>query len=262
MSTALPTFGFVTVHADALADGMAQESAWLEQAAAGGRAAAHLWRGARSLVVPRRYERLPLWAEACAQSAAEGWPVRLRASGGGLVPQASGVWNLSLVWRAAGAAPADTESLYLELAAELSAALARLGIAARPQAVQGSFCDGRFNLAVNGRKCIGTAQAWRRISGQPAVLLHAVILVSADPDLLTGAANRLESLAGSCARYRADVLVSLAQAWSAAHGGDAPPPDFDQQLVHVLAERFARIVPPRAQPCAAAAQPAAAQDLS
>lgn len=244
----LPVFGFVTVHEAALHDGVAREADWLAQVAASGRALAHLWRGEQALVVPRGHQRLPRWAEACAATAAAGWPVQLRASGGGLVPQGPGVLNLSLIWPGGGASPSGTDAIYRALTGDLAAAFARLGIAAAAQAVDGSFCDGRFNLAVGGRKCVGTAQAWRRVGGRPLVLAHAVIVASADPAVLTEAANRFEAAAGSTRRYRADALTSLAAAWCDAHRQPAAPADLERRIVTVIAERFARIVPPRVHP--------------
>jgi len=117
---------------------------------------------------------------------------------------------------------------------------------ARP--VEGSFCDGRFNLAVGGRKCVGTAQAWRRVAGRPLVLAHAVIVATADAAELIAAANRFEAAAGSARRYRADAVTSLAQAWSAAHGEVAAPADLEQRIITALTERFARLVPPHLEP--------------
>jgi len=244
----LPVFGFVTVHEAALSDGVACERDWLVRVAATGRAAAHLWRSTPALVAPRSHERLPRWTQACAASAAGGWPVQLRLSGGGLVPQGPGVLNLSLIWPAGSASPAGTDAIYRTLTDDLAAAFARLGIEARAQAVEGSFCDGRYNLAVGGRKCAGTAQAWRRVDGRPLVLAHAVIIATADPVALTLAANRFEATAGSLRRYRADALTNLAQAWCDAHRERAAPSDLQQRITTVIAERFARIVPPRVHP--------------
>lgn len=244
----LPVFGFVTVHQVVLADGVACERDWQARVAATGRAVAHLWRGKPALVAPRSHERLPRWAQASAASAAEGWPVQLRESGGGLVPQGPGVLNLSLIWPAGGAGPSGTDAIYRALTDDLAAAFARLGIEARAQPVEGSFCDGRYNLAVGGRKCVGTAQAWRRVDGRPLVLAHAVIVATADPVVLTDAANRFEAAAGSSRRYRADALTSLAQAWCDAHRERAAPVDLERRIVTVIAERFARIVPPRVHP--------------
>ena len=241
----LPVFGFVSVHDVALPDGTAREADWLSGVAASGRPVAHLWRGTAGFVVPRSYERLPHWSQACVHGAATGWPVQVRSSGGGLVPQGPGVWNLSLAWPAPGAAPTGTDGIYRALTAELGAAFARLEIVAEAQAVEGSFCDGRFNLAVGGRKCVGTAQAWRRIGGHAVVLAHAVIVVDADPVVLTEAANRFEAAAGGARRYRADALTSLAGAWCVAHHQAHPPDDFDQRVLTRVAERFARLVAPR-----------------
>ncbi len=239
----LPVFGFVSVHQLPLADGIAAEAEWMASAAATGRAAAHLWRGEPGLVVPRSCTALPGWP-----AAAKAHRVLVRASGGGVVPQGPGLLNLSMVWRTdarddASSAPIGTEAIYRALYDGLAAALARLGIAATPQAVAGSFCDGRFNLAVAGRKLAGTAQSWRRVGGKPVVLAHAVIVVDADPQALAEAANAFERDLGSARRYRADALTSVALAWQQAHGR-APAADLQDRLSAALAERFAQVLAP------------------
>lgn len=232
----LPPFGHVAVHRAPVADGPAQEAAWLAEAAASGRAAAHLWQATEGLVVPRSLTHGAAWPEAGAAG------VRVRASGGGIVPQGPGVWNLSLVWPAPAARPEGTDAVYRALCDGLIAAFARLGIAAAPQAVEGSWCDGRWNLAAGGRKFVGTAQAWRRIGGRPMVLAHAVIVSSADPAALTDRANALEVMLGQPPRYRADALTSVARA-----AGLPPGPPLDERVAMLVAEQFARVVPPRPQ---------------
>ncbi|MGL6110123.1 MAG: lipoyl protein ligase domain-containing protein [Rubrivivax sp.] len=239
----LPLFGFVCVHERPLADGIAAEAEWMASAAATGSAAAHLWHGEPALVVPRSYTTLPGWP-----AAAQAHRVLVRASGGGVVPQGPGLLNLSLVWRADAdaneGAPSGTEAIYRALCDALAGALARLGIAAAPQAVQGSFCDGRFNLAVAGRKLVGTAQSWRRVAGMPVVLAHAVIAVDADPLALTESANAFERDLGSGRLYRAEALTSVALAWQQAHGR-APDVDLVDRLSTALAEHLARVPVPR-----------------
>jgi len=234
----LPAFGFVSVHKRSLADGIACEAEWMACAAATGRAGAHLWHGEPGLVVPRSYMALPGWA-----AAARSHAVQVRTSGGGVVPQGPGVLNLSLIWRTEHAAPCATETIYRALCGLLVRAMVRLGIDAAPQAVSGSFCDGRFNLAAGGRKLAGTAQSWRRIAGQAVVLAHAVIVVDADPQALTEVANAFERDLGSGRQYRAEALTSVAQAWQRSHGGAAPA-DLQAQVAKVLAEQFARMVEP------------------
>lgn len=236
---ALPTFGFVTVHRQPLADGVSHEAGWLAGSAALGQPSAHLWTAPVGIVVPRRYTARPGWA-AVAADARHG-EVQVRASGGGLVPQGPGVWNLSLAWPAPGTVPTGTEAIYQGLCAALAAALARLGVACSPQAVTGSFCDGRYNLAAQGRKLAGTAQAWRRVQGVPMVLTHAVLVVDADPVALTIRANAVETVLGATTRYQADALTSVALA--------CPDPrhrsDIEARTITVLAEQFARVAPAR-----------------
>jgi lipoate-protein ligase A len=235
----LPTFAFVSVHPEALADGIAREAEWLAGCAASKRALAHLWHGPSGFIVPRRYALLPGWASLGREHAAA---VQVRASGGGLVPQGPGVWNLSLMWPAASATPSATDAIYRALCGELAAALARLGIRAAAQAVKGSFCDGRYNLAVGGRKLVGTAQAWRRVAGQPVVLAHAVIIVAADPVSLTERANAFEAALGTVTRYRADAVTSVAEA--AASDDNR----IEGQTLRVVAEQFAHLLVPHVTP--------------
>jgi lipoate-protein ligase A len=235
----LPAFGFVSIHHRSLADGIACEAEWMACAAATGRAGAHLWHGAPGLVVPRSYTALPGWA-----AAARSHAVQVRTSGGGVVPQGPGVLNLSLVWRTEHAVPCGTEAIYRALCGELTRAMARLGIEAAPQAVSGSFCDGRFNLAAGGRKLAGTAQSWRRIAGQSVVLAHAVIVVDANPQALTDVANAFERDLGCARQYRAEALTSVAQAWQQSHGRAAPA-DLQAQVAQALAEQFAQMLAPR-----------------
>jgi lipoate-protein ligase A len=209
------------------------EADWQAASAALGQASAHLWTAPVGIVVPKRCAALPGWP---ALDGRHG-EVQVRASGGGVVPQGPGVWNLSLAWPAPSAIPTATEAVYRGLCATLAAALARLGATASPQAVDGSFCDGRHNLAVQGRKLVGTAQAWRRVDGVPMVLAHAVIVVDANPGELTARANAFEAALGTATRYRTEALTSVRLA--------SGQTDIEARTLAALAEQFARVVPAR-----------------
>lgn len=201
-------------------DPLHAEQALLEQAGAG-RWLAHLWQAPVSLVVPRSYLRHAKLDTARRDFAARGCPVWLRLSGGGLVPQGPGILNLSLAYPVRGGAGTCAEAVYLHLCEVLAGALETLGLRTHWQAVDGSFCDGRFNLAwgppESARKIAGTAQYWRRVAGAEdatlhVVLAHAVLLVSADPEEINRRANDFEAAIGSGRHYRADKVVSVAQA--------------------------------------------------
>lgn len=215
------------------------ELEWLELAL-DGRATAALWTGVPGLVAPLSYRRHAELEAACAASAARGWPVRLRRSGGGVVPQGPGILNLSLAYPCAGRPGDLAEAVYADLCAVLADALGGMGIVAAAQAVDGSFCDGRFNLAVAdgdgaARKIAGTAQYWRHAAGRHAVLAHALLIVDADPVFLSAAANRFEAALGSGRQYDAGALTSVALAWSAAHSGEPRPADLSTEVSRRIA---------------------------
>ncbi|MEI7535959.1 MAG: lipoate--protein ligase family protein [Comamonadaceae bacterium] len=211
---------------------------WLTQALEG-QSTAVVWRAQPGLVAPLSYRRYANLAEVSAASMAQGWPIRLRRSGGGVVPQGPGILNLSLAYPCQGAPGAMAESVYAHLCGVLSRALATLDIACGPGLVTDSFCDGRFNLAVPAqgklRKIAGTAQYWRRTNGYQAVLAHALLLVDADPELLSAQANRFEAALASGLHYEAKTLTSVALCWSASHPGRAIPTDLSSTVAQQIA---------------------------
>jgi lipoate-protein ligase A len=202
-------------------DPLDAETALLARAAAGD-AVAHIWEAPVSLIVPRSYQRYAPLDDARAEFSRRGCPVWLRLSGGGLVPQGPGILNLSLAYPVRATMGALSEAVYLHLCTLIADALRSLGVLTHWQAVEGSFCDGRFNLAWgpgdDARKIAGTAQYWRRIQHADAdtplyaVLAHAVLLVDADPIEINERANAFEALIGSGRRYEEMKVVTVAQA--------------------------------------------------
>lgn len=199
--------------AEPAADGRADEDL-IPQAAALG-PVARVWDAPQGLVVPRTYAALPGFERACAVFADEGWPVSVRQSGGGVVPQGRGILNLSLAVPVVGRPLDHSEALYRLICEIIQAALAPMGIEARTEAVAGSFCDGRFNLAVGmpARKIVGTAQVWRRVPHGPPQqhvgLAHALILAQVDTGALTARANQLEAMLGTDRRYQPERIASV-----------------------------------------------------
>jgi hypothetical protein len=61
---------------------------------------------------------------------------------------------------------------------------------------------------------------------------------------LTERCNALEAALGNERRYRAGAVTSVARAWSAAHGGAAPPPDLAERVEQAVAEQFAHVLAP------------------
>jgi lipoate-protein ligase A len=117
----------------------------------------------------------------------------------------------------------------------LARALAALHIDARPRAVAGAFCDGRFNLAVGTRKIAGAAQYWRGAGDRHAVLAHALLLVDADTTALTALANDFEAALQSERRYDANAITTVAREWCSTQVGGTPPSDLMARVQRQIA---------------------------
>jgi lipoate-protein ligase A len=223
---------------------LALEQRLLDLAAAGGAHAA-VWQCAPALVVPPSYRRFEPFEAECTRFAAAGWPVSVRRSGGGLVPQGPGVVHLSLAWRTPSGMGEAMEAIYLGLCGLLQQAFEAFGLHALAQAVEGSFCDGRFNLALHGRKAVGTAQYWKRVSpAEHVVLAHACVLVDADLALLVRRANEFEAALGSGRRYGVEAVTNLA---AQRPNHDAPAlsaATFAQRLAQLVAGRGVHTMAP------------------
>lgn len=179
--------------------------------------AACIWQAPDSLVVPRSYRRFDAFEQACAHFAGQDHPIIVRQTGGGIVPQGPGILNVSLAYPVHGPAMHHSEPGYRLICDLLSAALLQLEIAAFPAAVEDSFCDGRYNLAVEhqGRtvKVAGTAQMWKRLPGTPDAhigLVHALVLVDTDTTALTELINTFEEAIGNDRRYSPLSVISIA----------------------------------------------------
>lgn len=203
-----------------------------------GGALASIWQTRRSLVVPRSYRRFEAFESACERFALQGWPVTVRQTGGGIVPQGPGIINLSLAYRVHGPPMQHSEPAYRLICRLLADALRVMGIEAFPAPVEGSFCDGRYNLAVRRRsevvKLAGTAQSWRRIPGsrdEYMGLVHALVLLDTDTLAVTERANTFEASLGSERRYQADKVVSVAELLGTSQGLRA---DFEAALKQAL----------------------------
>ncbi|MEL6186862.1 MAG: hypothetical protein AAFU79_19740 [Myxococcota bacterium] len=163
------------------------------------------WTTVRSMVVPRAMTRRGGFREAQASLEERGFPIVVRASGGGLVPQGPGILNISVTLptrRHEG--PAND---YAWLCGQLRAFVGGYGFDARTGAVPGSFCDGEHNVVVTGRKLAGTAQ--RR--GQARSLLHAVILVDPELEPALEAVRCARAHLGDPAPLRSEAHVTLSE---------------------------------------------------
>lgn len=169
-----------------------------------------VWRTSQSIIVPRGFPGRDGFADAVSAMAARGFPVFERDTGGDLTPQSPGVINLSMVFRLNGANP-NIKAAYLRLVQPVIEFLReRYNLAADVCAVPGAFCDGAYNIAIDGRKLAGTAQRWRLIGGEgsarkAAVLGHVAVMADVELTPAIDALNEFYAVA------RIDRHIDLAK---------------------------------------------------
>jgi len=142
----------------------------------------------------------------------------LRESGGEPVPQSSATVNIALVY-AQPASDLDRDRIeiaYRRLCQPILDVLSDLGGAASLGEVEGAFCDGRFNVNLDGRKMVGTAQRWRQSQGgtRPVVLAHGALLVDNERQEMAAAVNRFNEICELEQRVRADSHIALREAFA------------------------------------------------
>ncbi len=173
-----------------------------------GQAGFAIWQTTPGLVVTRPEARLAGFERASASLAADGWPIVVRGSGGGAVPQGSGLLNLTRVRRISPSAALSVESEYESFCGLLKSAFASFGVATRYGDVDGSFCDGRYNLVAGDRKLVGTAQRWSFRDNDRIAMAHALILIDADLSAACDAINHFYDIAGSDRRVRPEATIN------------------------------------------------------
>lgn len=132
-----------------------------------------------ALVCPAAYARRPGFSDAADASSRRGWPVALRRTGGGVVPLGPDVMNICLTF--SQTSRFSIQDGYEALTRVLRNGLGAAGPLLETGATPGSFCDGDWNLSINGRKLVGTAQRRRPLGhGNIRVLAHALILIQGD----------------------------------------------------------------------------------
>jgi len=198
-----------------------------------------LWQSEPALVVSQTDRNLPQFAEAVRCAAAEGWPVSVRSTGGTAVALVPGVVNVGLIapWRATR--PSLEQGFEL-VCAPLITALARFGVTASIGSAPQAFCDGRFNVLVGARKIAGTSQRHASQGAGGALLIHAAVLVDADPASLTAVVARFYDRAGRATHLDATTVTSLSQCVSHPGAGDLPR-KFVATLSDVLTQKAGNI---------------------
>lgn len=139
-----------------------------------------LWQNSPGLVLSRYDTRHPGFEEIRDYFSTINIPFFIRSSGGTVVPHGPGVLNVSLVF-SSGKKQITLGESYFILCSLVGDVLASLGINCDVSKVEGAFCDGRYNLTIQGRKVGGTAQRLKIDSnGRHSFLSHMCVLLDVD----------------------------------------------------------------------------------
>ena len=172
-----------------------------------------LWRTSPCLVVTPLLANRPAFAAAAEASARRGWPVVVRRTGGGPVPQTSGTLNVSLAYAVARDRVPSIDAAFKQFADGLLAALKTFGAVGAVGEIEGSCCPGRYDIAIGGQKIIGIAQRRRQGAkdGQllAAVLVHAMVWAEGSLNPEIDLLERFLEEAGAPTKFRRDVMGTL-----------------------------------------------------
>jgi len=148
---------------------------------------------------------------------AHGWQLEQRKTGGSPVPQTSGVLNFSAVYPWPEDIQFSTHKSYQLLISILEQWLSKYGISAQVGEVDAAYCNGAYNLSLQNKKFIGTAQRIRRTSDvngsrNVGILAHAFILINPNISSLVDAVNRCYQQSGQCGSFTRAAMTSLIEA--------------------------------------------------
>jgi len=180
-----------------------------------------LWRVQPCLVVTPLLAHRADFTAAAETSRARGWPVVVRRTGGGPVPQIAGTLNVSLALATPRGEAPGIDPAFRGFADWLCAALRGCGLAPETGEIAGSCCPGRYDISIPAehgpRKIIGIAQRRRQGSKDgallAAILVHAMVWLDGDlPDGIDALETLLRDAGASeaFARSRMGTLQEIA----------------------------------------------------
>jgi len=152
------------------------------------------WQSTQGLCLTRKEHRLPHFAQAKAALAAQGHELATRRSGGTVVAQGAGILNITQLSLDYG--PRNIGRSYMEFCKSMQTRFAALGFEVEIGPVSGSYCDGDYNLILDGKKLAGTSQRWVKGPDKAFITLnHAVILITANGSEATQRVNMFHAIA-------------------------------------------------------------------
>jgi len=141
---------------------------------------------------------------------ADDWKLLSRKTGGAPVPQCQGIINLSHLYVWDDATPYSINQGYENLCQVLKDFFSLYELNSETHATEFSYCDGDFNININGRKIVGTAQRIiLKKGGGKIILAQACILIDAVLEEIIKPINLCYQLCEKEERVKAQVHTTL-----------------------------------------------------
>ncbi len=141
---------------------------------------------------------------------AEKWLLQARKTGGAPVPQCPGIINLSHLYLWSNDTPYSITQAYANLCTVLHGFFRQFNLVSQAHATEFSYCDGDYNINLNGKKIVGTAQrVILKKGGGKIVLAQAFILIDVILDELVKPVNLCYQLSDKTERVKAQVHTAL-----------------------------------------------------
>jgi lipoate-protein ligase A len=163
----------------------------------------------KTLVLPsgNKWHTCPNLTEKLSQI---GWDLYSRKTGGAPVPQIKGVLNVSYMYALENGQSYSIPKSYAEFCEPLSEFFKGYAVEVKTHATPDSYCDGNYNLNINGFKIVGTAQrVILKKNGGKIVLAQACILIEVDTSKLIEPVNLFYQHSKQLNRVKAEVHTCL-----------------------------------------------------
>ena len=118
------------------------------------------WQANEGLCITAKEKRFADYDLAKKEFQQQGLEIAARRSGGTTVPHGDGI--IALTHIAKSHRPKNISQAYLEFCRNIQNVLSSLGFETHVGAAKGAYCDGDYNVLINGLKLAGTSQRWTR----------------------------------------------------------------------------------------------------
>jgi lipoate-protein ligase A len=140
----------------------------------------------------------------------DNWLLHSRKTGGAPVPQCPGIINLSHLYLWSSDIPYSITQAYENLCTVLHLFFRQYGLNSQAHATEFSYCDGDYNININGKKIVGTAQrVILKKGGGKIVLAQAFILIDVLLAEIIRPVNLCYQLCDKTERVKAEVHTGL-----------------------------------------------------